>query len=288
MRLARRSDLPAAAANPSAHPNERAPNHPLHRLTAAPSPQPITPLILLNLVNGDGTPLQASSAGAFLSVGSSSGLSPPEQLIVYHPSDLNLTQPVEPGRPIILSSRYTGGFCRVAPLPAATVLSLGLPSSCSVSGLLCDAASASGASVLNYAGDGLLYQGRPLFTEYANKMLVHSADPACMPAAASSALGFGPAMRGTASTEASLPALTSYGIYNLNMGEPAALAGAAGQAAARARRQRLREQQARRQRGPGGSACGSSRPRGALPAALPATLLAAPAASAQPQMSARC
>lgn len=159
-------------------------------------PQPLTPLIWLNMINADGTSLRTDSIYLHTKVGTGIGASSPEHYMAYNPANTADTTPIQAGQDIVLTSRKTGQFCKLSALPPALLTAIGAPSGCDLSGLYCNVATAGEATRLRYTGSGLQYQGVALRIDYKNRTLLWGASSSCWPEDTSGLVAFLPAMKG--------------------------------------------------------------------------------------------
>jgi hypothetical protein len=104
-------------------------------------------------------------------VGSGNGTTAAEIYTVFNPTNLSSTS-IAAGGAMLIRSALTGGYCRLASLPADT-------DPCTTQGLVCDQASAAGASSLTWSGNSITSGGVPLVQHVSSTMLTLSADPAC-------------------------------------------------------------------------------------------------------------
>ena len=95
-------------------------------------------------------------------MGNGTGLTPAEQYTAYSPGNLSSTTPIQPGQTTILKSALTGLYCELQPSPANSSQTV----------MVCDLATAAGASVMTYTGSGLSYQGQALVPNGAGGQLV--------------------------------------------------------------------------------------------------------------------
>lgn len=154
-----------------------------------PGGQPLNSLVSINIFGSGSKAVKVDSTTAFAKVGAGDGSSHSEQFSAHHPTDITDPAPIQPGSNMILVSKRTGLFCRLADITVATPLvhparaakmrGLLQNNVCQTKGLLCDAVSAPEAAVLQYTGSGMSNNGVPLVQSPNTLTIIASGDPAC-------------------------------------------------------------------------------------------------------------